>query len=221
MAMLLPVYAGTAPGPDVRGGLFHILLHGPDGHLHLMQKALANGGAFLLLAADLTVTQTRRKRNWSSCSRQELHLDAGWPGHAEPQAIQRPDLCPVRRAGHRARSARPAWCHRASAGRTKRRPASWYLSEYLNMQSGDISRVNVFKQKIFFGLDQCYPVMVGVAACGWVIVSVAQPGLTRSMLPLGDLPASPDGRLSETERNATAEHPSGRARRTGEMTFPG
>jgi len=41
------------------------------------------------------------------------------------------------------------------------------------MQSGDIFRVYVFKQKIFFGLDRCYPVMVGVAACGWVIVSVA------------------------------------------------
>jgi uncharacterized Zn-finger protein len=38
------------------------------------------------------------------------------------------------------------------------------------------------------------------------MVSVAQPGLKRSMLPLGDLPASPDRRLPETERNATAEH---------------
>ena len=44
----------------------------------------------LLLAAILTVTQTRRKRNWSLCSRQELHLDAGVAGHAEPQASQRP-----------------------------------------------------------------------------------------------------------------------------------
>jgi len=32
-----------------------ILLRGPDGHLHLMKRALANGLAFLLLAADLTV----------------------------------------------------------------------------------------------------------------------------------------------------------------------
>jgi hypothetical protein len=38
-----------------------ILLRGPDGHLHLMKKALANGLALLLLAADLTVTQARWK----------------------------------------------------------------------------------------------------------------------------------------------------------------
>ena len=56
VAILLPVYVWTAPGPDVKGVLAHILLRGPDGHLHLMQKALANGRAFLLLAAILTVT---------------------------------------------------------------------------------------------------------------------------------------------------------------------
>ena len=65
-----------------------------------MQKALADSRAFLLLAAVLTVTQTRRKRNWSSCSQQELHLDAGIAGHAEPQASKRPDPGPVGRAGH-------------------------------------------------------------------------------------------------------------------------
>ena len=48
--------------------------------------------------------------------------------------------------------------------------------------------------------------MVSIAECGCVMVSVAQPSLKRSMLPLGDLPASPDRRLPETERNATAEH---------------
>jgi hypothetical protein len=63
--------------------------------------------------------------------------------------------------------------------------------------------------------------MVSIAERGCVMVSVAQSGLKRSMLPLGDLPASPDRRLPETERNVTAEHPSGRARGTGEMTFPG
>ena len=121
MAILLPVYVGTAPGPDVKGVLAHILLRGPDGHLHLMQKALANGRAFLLLAAVLTVTQTRRKRNWSPCSRQELHLDAGVAGHAEPQASQRPGPVPGEVGGaHRARPSRPTWCHRVGTGRTKR-----------------------------------------------------------------------------------------------------
>ena len=81
-------------GPDTS-----ILLRSPDGHLHLMQKALANGRVPFLLAAVLTVTQTRRKRNWSPCSRQELHLDAGVAGHAEPRPSSAPDLCPVRRAG--------------------------------------------------------------------------------------------------------------------------
>src|SRR5271166_6632800 len=69
-----------------KGGISPHLARGPDGHLHLMQKASANGRAFLLLAAVLTITQTRRKRNWSPCSRQELHLDARIAGHAEPQA---------------------------------------------------------------------------------------------------------------------------------------
>jgi hypothetical protein len=59
----MPVYVWTAPGPDVRGGLSHILLRGPGGHLHLMHKALANGRLFFLLVAVLTVTRTRRKRN--------------------------------------------------------------------------------------------------------------------------------------------------------------
>ncbi len=49
-----------------------ILLRGPDGHLHLMLKALANGRSFLLLAAGLTVTCARRKANWSSCWQHEL-----------------------------------------------------------------------------------------------------------------------------------------------------
>ena len=97
----------TAPGPDVKGVLAHILLRGPGGHLHLMQKALANGRVSFLLAAVLAVTRTRRKRNWSPCSRQELHLDAGVAGHAEPQASQRSDPFPVRRAG--LRQARQDW----------------------------------------------------------------------------------------------------------------
>ena len=82
-------------GPDTG-----ILLRGPDGHLHLMQKALVNGRAFLLLAAILTVTRTRWKRKWSPCSRREIHLGAGGASNAEPQSSQRSDLCPVRRAGH-------------------------------------------------------------------------------------------------------------------------
>jgi hypothetical protein len=60
----------------------------------------------------------------------------------------------------------------------------------------------VFKQK-FPGPDRCYPVMASIAECGCVMASVAQSCFKRSMLPLGDLPASPDRRLPETERNAT------------------
>jgi hypothetical protein len=89
----MPVYVWTAPGPDVRGGLSHILLRGPDGYLHLMKKALANGHTFLLLAAVLTVTQTRRKRNWSPSSRQELHLDAGLPATLNPRPASNLALC--------------------------------------------------------------------------------------------------------------------------------
>ena len=80
----------TAPGPDVKGVLAHILLCGPDGHLHLMQKALANGGAFLLLAADLTVTQTRRKRNWSSAPGKSSTSMPGWPVTLNPRPASDP-----------------------------------------------------------------------------------------------------------------------------------
>jgi hypothetical protein len=58
--------------------------------------------------------------------------------------------------------------------------------------------------------------MVSVAEGGWVMVGVAQSSLTRPMLPLSDLPMLPDGRLSETERNATSDHPSGRHRDGGD-----
>ena len=121
MAILLPVYVWTAPGPDVKGVLAHILLRGPDGHLHLMQKALANGRAFLLFAAVLTVTQTRRKRNWSTCSRQELHLDAGAAATLDPRPASDLALCPVRWAGHTrpGRQDQPG-VHRVGTSRTKR-----------------------------------------------------------------------------------------------------
>jgi hypothetical protein len=120
-------------GPDTS-----ILLRGPDGHLHLMQRVLANGRAFLLFAAVLTVTQTCRKRNWSPCSRQRPHLDAGIADHANPRPASDPTPFPVRRAGPR--QACQDW-PRAGADRTKRRSAGWCLAEYLNTQNGDISRV--------------------------------------------------------------------------------
>jgi hypothetical protein len=100
------------------------LLRGSDGHLHLMQRVLANGRVFLLLAAVLTVTRTRRKRNRTPCSRQELHLDTEVAGHAEPQASQRSDPFPVRRAGpHQARQDRPGATRLVPAGPSGDRPA--------------------------------------------------------------------------------------------------
>ena len=66
-----------------------ILLRGPDGHLHLMWKALANGRVFLLLAAGLTVTRARRKRTGAPCWQQELHCRCRGAGHVGPQASGR------------------------------------------------------------------------------------------------------------------------------------
>ena len=132
------LYRWPCPGASVRldrarsrrkGGLSHILLRGPDGHLHLMQKALANGRAFLLLAADPTVTQTRRKRNWSTCSRKSSPR-CRVVGHAEPRAIQRPDLCPVRRAGHTGpgRQDQPGVTGLVLAGPSGDRPAGVWVN---------------------------------------------------------------------------------------------
>jgi hypothetical protein len=51
----------TCRHPDAPEAELQFLLCGPDGHLPLLQKVLANGGAFLLLAAD--VPSPRRARS--------------------------------------------------------------------------------------------------------------------------------------------------------------
>ena len=100
MAILLPVYVGTAPGPDIKGVLAHILLRGPDGRLHLMQKALANGHVFLLLPAILTVTQTRRKRTGVLAPGKRSTSMPGLPATLNSRPASDLALCPVRWAGH-------------------------------------------------------------------------------------------------------------------------
>ena len=54
-----------------------------------MEKALANGRAFLLLTAGLTVTQARRKRTGVLAGNTSSHAVAGVAGHAGPQASSR------------------------------------------------------------------------------------------------------------------------------------
>ena len=85
-----------------------------------MQNALANGRVSFLLAAVLTVTQTRQKRNRNPCSRQELHLDAGLPATLNSRPSSAPDLCPVRRAGIPGQAVKaslvsPGWCRQDQA----------------------------------------------------------------------------------------------------------
>lgn len=87
---LLPEYVRTAPGPDVKGVLAHILLRGPDGHLHLMQKAPANGRVSFLLTAVLTVTRTRRKRNWSPAPGKSSTSIPGLPATLNPRPASDP-----------------------------------------------------------------------------------------------------------------------------------
>jgi hypothetical protein len=121
-----------------------ILLRGPDGHFHLMQKALANSRAFLLLAADLAVAQARWKRNWSPCWRQELRIAAGAVSHAEPQASGR--ICVLGEAGV---------AHWGLPGRTSRLSPGWCLGECLHTHSGGVSRVYAARQKYFAALFKC------------------------------------------------------------------
>ena len=59
--MLVPVYVWTAPGPDVSGGLPHILLPVVPGCFHSTEGALVSDRASVLLAADVAVTGTRGK----------------------------------------------------------------------------------------------------------------------------------------------------------------
>ena len=54
-----------------------------------MEKALANGRAFLLLTAGLTIAQARRKRTGILAGNTSSHAAAGVAGHAEPQASSR------------------------------------------------------------------------------------------------------------------------------------
>jgi hypothetical protein len=61
-----------------------ILLRGPDCHIHLMWKALANGRAFLLLAAGVTVTRTRWKRTGVIAKNKSSTAAAGVLGTPDP-----------------------------------------------------------------------------------------------------------------------------------------
>jgi hypothetical protein len=64
-------------------------------------------------------------------------------------------------------------------------------------------------------------VIVSVGERRWVIAGVAQSGLTRSTLPPGNLPASPDRRFPETERNATGRYQIRPRHRDGGDDLPG
>jgi len=85
-----------------------------------MQKALANGRVSFLLAAVLTVTQTRRKRNWSPCSGKSSTSMPGLPATLNLRPSSAPDLCPVRRAGTPGQAVKaslvsPGWCRQDQA----------------------------------------------------------------------------------------------------------
>ncbi len=67
-----------------------ILLRGPDGHLHLMLKALANGRANLLLAARLTVIDARRKRTGALAGNTSSNAAPGLPGTPNPRPAAGP-----------------------------------------------------------------------------------------------------------------------------------
>ena len=80
-----------------------ILLRGPDGHLHLMWKALANGREILLLAVGLTVTGARRKRTGALADNMSSNAAPGVPGTPDPRPAAGPWRPAEAGVAHRAR----------------------------------------------------------------------------------------------------------------------
>ena len=145
----------------------------------------------------------------------------GLPATLNPRPASDLALCPARWAGHTGpgRQDQPGVTGLVPAGPSGDRTAGVRVNTWTR-------RAVTYpgftcSGKKFSGPNRCYPVMVSIAECGCVMVSVAQSGLKRSMLPLGDLPASPDRRLPETERNATAEHHIRPRQRDGGDDLPG
>ncbi len=90
----MPVYVWTAPGPHVRGGLFHILLTVVPGCFHPEQKALVNDARSTFLAAEVAVSGARGKaiESWAT-PRSPV------PGGVSAALSRRPAagrMCPVR-----------------------------------------------------------------------------------------------------------------------------
>src|SRR6266568_1236275 len=92
------MHAGPRPVQTERN-VTRILLRGPDGHLHLMLKALANGREILLLAARADSHPSAPEANWSSCWQHELQCRAGLLGTPDPRPATG-SRCPVRSAWH-------------------------------------------------------------------------------------------------------------------------
>src|ERR1035441_7482822 len=128
------------PGPrsvQTEVNATRILLRGPDGHLHLMQKALANGPRNPSPHRRADRHSSAMEATWSSCWQHELQCRAGVAGHAGPQASGRIPMPGEVGVAHRDPGPRPS---RSSTG--------WYSGECLDTHSGDVSRVYVTKRKI-------------------------------------------------------------------------
>lgn len=119
----------------------------------------ANARAFLLLAAGLTATGARRKRNGVLAEQQELHIATGLPATLNPSpAAGR--MCPVRPPWHQGRAVStspvsPDWCSRGTPG---------------NADAG-ISRVYVFALREIRRAIQYCPVRLSYNQCGPVLSS--------------------------------------------------
>src|ERR1017187_2570085 len=99
------------PGPrsvQTERNVTHILLRGPDGHLHLRWKALVNGRAILLLAARLTITQARRKRTGALAGNTSSNAAPGLPGTPNPRPAAGPSVPGQVGVAHRNQAPEPA-----------------------------------------------------------------------------------------------------------------
>ena len=109
--------------------------------------------------------------------------------HAEPQASDLTSVPAEAGVAHLDQSGRP----------TGHRPG-WCFCERMNRRRRGIIPGLRVQAKIFPVLNRCYPVIVSVAQCAWVLLSDAQSGLKKRMLTLGDLPAPANTRHLEIMR---------------------
>ena len=129
----VPVYAWTAPGPDIKGGLAHILLRTVPGRFHQEQKALVSDRAF----------HPPRRGGGGLWRMREGGIES-WVTPGSPGSFRGAGCAASQASGQKYVPREVTVAQWRQAGD---HPAAC-LCECLNTPNGDVSPAYAFKQKI-------------------------------------------------------------------------